>query len=182
MKQMKIILAVSALAVLAVLAWPGAKKPAPQAALPAALAQAAPALGGRGGEVLQFVDEELHALNATLPGLAEPGVYTVIAFTSEHCGMSKWLERNLTAFVQARRDVVVKSVRVFSGSVVFTSKQEQQAWEARRDGVRKRFNLDWGPKVYVYGPDGAPIIGERSKRDEGYLYLRRWIQAEVPGA
>ena len=45
-------------------------------------------------------------------------------------------------------------------------------WKERREGVRKRFNLDWGPKVYVYGPDGAPIIGERSKGDEGYRYLR----------
>jgi hypothetical protein len=71
---------------------------------------------------------------------------------------------------------------VFSGSVVFTSKKEAADWNERREGVRKRFNLDWGPKVYVYGPDGAPIIGERSKGDEGYRYLRRWIQAEVPGA
>jgi hypothetical protein len=78
--------------------------------------------------------------------------------------------------------VVVKNVRVFSGSVVFTSKKEAADWKERREGVRKRFNLDWGPKVYVYGPDGAPIIGERSKGDEGYRYLRRWIQAEVPGA
>lgn len=131
---------------------------------------------------MQFVDEELHARNATLTGMAEPGVYTVIAFTSEHCGMSKWIERNLAAFVGARPDVLVKNVRVFSGSIVFASKRDRLDWQARRDGVRKRFNLDWGPKVYVYGPDGTPIIGERSKGDEGYRYLRRWIQAEVPGS
>ena len=86
------------------------------------------------------------------------------------------------AFAAARRDVVVKNVRVFSGSVSFASRQEAADWRKRRDGVRRHFNLDWGPKVYVYRPDGTPIIGERSKGDEGYRYLRRWILAEVPGA
>lgn len=179
---MKLIFAGLALAIVAALAWPAMKKAPAQTALPATLAQASPASGGRGGEVLQFVDEELHARNATLRGMAEPGVYTVIAFTSVHCGLSQWLERNLAAFVRARPDVIVKNVRVFSGTVVFNDKRERIAWEERRDGVRKRFNLDWGPKIYVYGPDGAPIIGERSKGDEGYRYLRRWIRAEVPGA
>lgn len=179
---MKLVFAGLALAIVVALAWPGAKKPPRQLALPAALASASPGSAGPGGEVLQFVDEELHARKVSLASLAEPGVYTVITFTTVHCGMSNWLERNMAAFVGARRDVVVKNVRVFSGSVVFTSKKEAADWKERREGVRKRFNLDWGPKVYVYGPDGAPIIGERSKGDEGYRYLRRWIQAEVPGA
>ena len=179
---MKLVFAGLALAIVVALAWPGAEKPPRQLALPAALASASPGSAGPGGEVLQFVDEELHARKVPLASLAEPGVYTVITFTTVHCGMSNWLERNMAAFVGARRDVVVKNVRVFSGSVVFTSKKEATDWKERREGVRKRFNLDWGPKVYVYGPDGAPIIGERSKGDEGYRYLRRWIQAEVPGA
>jgi hypothetical protein len=180
--MMKLVFAGLGLAIVVALAWPGAKKPPRQFALPAALAPASPGLTGPGGAVLQFVDEELHARKVTLASLAEPGVYTVITFTTVHCSMSNWLERNMAAFAAARRDVVLKNVRVFSGSVVFTSKKESADWKERRDGVRKRFNLDWGPKVYVYGPDGAPIIGERSKGDEGYRYLRRWIQAEVPGA
>ena len=175
-------------AVIVALAWPSAKKPSRQIALPAAL-EPADAAGpgrlaastGRGGQVQQFVDEELLDRQVTLSSLAEPGVYTVVAFTSVHCGLSQWLERHLPALVSARRDVVVKNVRVFSGSIVFTDKKESAAWKARREAVSKRFNLDWGPKVYVYGPDGSPIIGERSKGDEGYRYLRRWIQAEVPG-
>ena len=52
----------------------------------------------------------------------------------------------------------------------FTSRQEAADWRKRRDGVRKRFNLDWGYKVYVYRPDGTPIIGARSKGDDGYRY------------
>ncbi|MEN9418969.1 MAG: hypothetical protein RI988_2589 [Pseudomonadota bacterium] len=174
------------------LAWPAFRKPARASAVPTAPAPApavwpcgsagacSPALAG--DRLLQFVDEDLHARAVSLRSLAEPGAYTVVAFTSEHCGMSKWLESHYAAFIAARPDVVVKNVRVFSGSVMFTSKQEMAEWRARRDGVRKRFNLDWGPKVYVYGPDGTPIVGERSKGDEGYRYLRHWIKATVPGA
>ena len=135
-----------------------------------------------GGQVLQFVDDELYDRQVMLSSLAEPGVYTVVTFTSVHCSLSHWLERYMTAFVAARRDVVVKNVRVFSGSVFFMSRDEMAAWQARRSGIKKRFNLDFSPKVYVFGPDGSPIIGERSNGGEGYFYLRRWIQAEVPGS
>lgn len=181
MKPVVVTLAL-ALVIVAAFAWPRVGKRPHELALPGAPALASASPAGPGGEVLQFVDEELHERKVTLASLAEPGAFTVITFTSVHCGKSKWLDRTMGAFVAARRDVVVKNVRVFSGSVSFTSRQEAADWRKRRDGVRKRFNLDWGPKVYVYRPDGTPIIGERSKGDEGYRYLRRWILAEVPGA
>jgi hypothetical protein len=149
-----------------------AKRPVPPGPL-AVLSEA------RGGYIDQLAAEEIYARKVSLAGLAQPGVYTVIAFTTVHCGLSRDIEARMPQFVAARRDVVYRNVRVFSGMVTFDSKAEMKAWRARSDGIRAKYNLDFGPKVYVYGPDLQPIIGETSTGGEGYRFLYKWMNTTL---
>lgn len=132
-----------------------------------------------GGYIDQLESEKLFEAGASLASLAKPGVYTVIGFTTVHCGLSRDIESRMPRFVSARPDVVYRNVRVFSGAKVLQGRSEASAWKSQQAGIRKQYNLDWGPKVYVYGPDRRPIIGETSVREEGYRFLYRWMNAVI---
>jgi hypothetical protein len=141
-----------------------------------------PLASALGGQIHDFEVDELYDRGVTTASLAEPGVYTVVAFTGRGCGLAQALEQRMPDFLAARQDVVFKNVHLGGGGVkFFHSRKDMQAWRDRQDGIRTRYHLDFAPKVFVFGPDRQPVVGERHRGDQGYRFMMAWVREPANG-
>ena len=141
-----------------------------------------PLATAQGGHVLELEVDDLYDRGVALDSLAEPGVYTVVAFTGRTCGLAHALEGRMPAFLALRQDVVFKNVHLSGGGVkVFHDRKAQRAWVARQDGIREKYLLDFAPKVFVFGPDRQALVGTQHRGDYGYRFMMAWTQAPGTG-
>ncbi len=135
-----------------------------------------PDLGhSRGGKVEALEIKALFNAGTPLADLAEPGSYTVIEVYSIHCSLCRKLERRFPTFLKARNDVVIKKVKIFSGSITFTEPGEMEDWKNQQEAIRETYRFYGTPHIEIYDPAGNPIAKDSKGRKSGLRFLRAWL-------
>ncbi|MEZ5499627.1 MAG: hypothetical protein R3E77_09395 [Steroidobacteraceae bacterium] len=110
-----------------------------------------------------------------LSDLAEPGVYTVVEIYSEHCSTCRWLEGQLPAFLDRRRDVVVRQVKTFSGQIGFSSSEEMSAWQDRQEDIHDFYRFYGTPHIEIYDSRQQPVVIDVERKKPGLAFLEAWL-------
>lgn len=133
-----------------------------------------PAVAGE--QVEKFEISDLYDSQTTLKSLAQPGAYTVVEIYSNHCGKCKKIEAKFPNFLKQRKDVVIKRVRTFSGSISFSSQQEQEQWMERQDSMLSFYKLRGTPHIEIYDANGGVIAKDKGGNKSGLKFLEQWLQ------
>jgi hypothetical protein len=118
-----------------------------------------------------------------LEALSRSGNYTVVEVYLDTCAICRQLESTYPAFLQARKDVVIRKVHFpeqgfnfqFSGQT--REEVEQQMKQAQ--GLMNAFAICGTPHIEVYAPDGAILAADRCGDKAGLKYLSDWIRDET---
>lgn len=132
--------------------------------------------------------------------LAEKGQYTVVEGYLPTCPLCKKLESEFPAFLNQRRDVVIRQVQFnSSGGVRFnaTDPEEHKAQVlayANRIGQYQNFHVDIDaandrlnigtcgtPHIEIYGPDQQLLIADSCPdgHKNGLAFLKKWMLDET---
>lgn len=125
--------------------------------------------------------------------LAVAGKYTVVEGYLDSCGICKTLEQKFPAFLEARKDVVIRKVRFEeSNSISFTSREHLENYVERMnmyrsnnfviEGDNASFNTCGTPHIEIYGPDKRIVAADLCSNQmdkSGLAYLNEWIAMEI---
>lgn len=129
-----------------------------------------------GDRIETFEIGDLFDTQTTLKSLAEPGIYTIIEIYSDHCRKCKKIEAKFPNLMAQRKDVVIKRVRTFSGSISFTSQEEQKAWMGRQNAIASFYKLRGTPHIEIYDSNGDVIARDKGGNKSGLKFLEQWLQ------
>ena len=137
--------------------------------------------------------------NQPLSSLAKKGYYTVIEGYIDSCTICKRLEADFPAFLNKRRDVVIRKVHLPEGGVSksFSGRTQQELAQQMDTYYQRlgRYNFNHvvktdsqyrlttcgTPHVEIYGPDRQLIATDKCGKKNlktGLNFLRNWIKAE----
>lgn len=118
-----------------------------------------------------------------LEAMARPGNYTVVEVYLESCSICRQLESTYPAFLQARKDVVIRKVhfpeRGMNMQIQGSTREEVEAEAKRLQGLMNAFAICGTPHIEVYAPDGAILAADRCGDKAGLKYLSDWIRDET---
>ncbi len=166
----------------------------------AGFVQPVAAAGERSGSgIRKYEFSNLFERDKAFSSLAKEGYYTVIEGYINTCSICKALEADFPAFLNKRKDVLIRRVHFPEGgsSVSFSGDSQEEINEQIAEYHERlgRYNFnhvkktDAGyqlsvcgtPHIEVYGPDRQLIAtdtcGERNLKS-GLKFLRNWIKAE----
>lgn len=118
---------------------------------------------------------DLFDAKTRLKDLVEPSSYTIIEVYSDHCSTCRKLESYFPSLLRERDDFVIRRVRVFSGSISFTSQAEQQEWRTRQDAMREFYNYSVTPHIEIYDENGNIIAIDEGLDKSGFNTLKTWL-------
>jgi len=115
-----------------------------------------------------------------LSDLAEKNHYTIVEIYTIHCGTCARLDKSFKAFLDQRKDVVVKKVKAFSGYIQFPTSNglTMSQWNRRQDQIRDTYNFYGTPHIEIYGPYGRVIAVDKNKNKTGLNFLYSWLKDE----
>ena len=131
-----------------------------------------------GNRIEIFEIGKLYDNQTTLKNLAQPGAYTVVEIYSDHCRKCKKIESKFPDFVDRREDVVIKRVRTFSGSISFSSKEEQNVWLNRQKAITSFYHLRGTPHIEIYDSNGNAIAKDKGGNKSGLKFLEQWLEID----
>jgi hypothetical protein len=137
--------------------------------------------------------------NQPFSKLAKKGYYTVIEGYIDTCTICKLLEADFPAFLNTRRDVVIRKVHLpeggvsqsFSGRTQEELTQQMDAYHQRlgrynfnhvvKTDTQYQLTTCGTPHVEIYGPDRQLIATDKCGKKNlktGLIFLRNWIKSE----
>jgi hypothetical protein len=120
---------------------------------------------------------ELFDTDTKLSDLAEPDHYTIVEIYSIHCSTCAKIDKRFKKFINKRKDVVIKKVKTFSGSIQFPTSDglTMNEWRQRQDEIRDTYQFYGTPHIEIYGPYGNVIAADNNRNKTGLNFLFSWL-------
>lgn len=163
------------------------------------VAPAVTAMQRNDGGIKQYEFTDLYNRGETFSILAEKNYYTVVELYLDSCSICKRLESDFPAFLNHRRDVVIRKVRFPEAGISqsFPGPSQAEVTQQIAEHFRRLalYNMNHvvktdseyllsscgTPHIEIYGPDKQLIVTDRcgDKNYKGGLaFLRKWIKVE----
>jgi len=126
--------------------------------------------------------QKLFDSNKPLSSLAMPGHYTVVEGYLDSCAICKRIEANFPAFLDKRKDVVIRRVHLPEAgmNISFTgsdqSNIEQQVAEYNKK--IKSYNLCSTPHIEIYDDAAQVLIADSCTNKPATTFLQQWMSDE----
>ena len=135
---------------------------------------------GKGIKNIQF--STLFEAEKPLSSLAKPNYYTVVEGYLDSCAICKRLEAGFPAFLNQRRDVVIRRVHFPEGGMnVSFSGNDRASVEQQVESYNRRiesYNFCSTPHIEIYDPAGQVIVADSCTKKPATEFLQQWMAQE----